>query len=107
MVATTVLSSAVTETDADVAIIAVSGLSFYYSSVVVTVPFSAAMAVDVITSAADANFSAYTQKGVQMHSFLILLQFSHLYSKSLLHFLNRIYFYEHFISSFFIAQSLP
>lgn len=58
-----VLSSAVMEMAADVATIAVSGLSFYYSSAAAMVPVLAVTAVDVITLAADANLS-HTQKGV-------------------------------------------
>ena len=61
MVAVTVLSSAVTMTD--VATIAVSGLSCYYFSVVVTTVQSlAAMAVDVTTSDADANLDRTHKK---------------------------------------------
>ena len=62
--ATTVLSSAVMEMVADVATIAVSGLSFYYSSAAAMVPVLAVTAVDVITLDAAANFPTYTQKGV-------------------------------------------
>lgn len=62
MVATTVLSSAVTEMAADVAIIAVSGLSFYYSSAAAMVPVLAVTAVDVITLDAAANFLHHTKR---------------------------------------------
>ena len=56
-----VLSSAVTEMDVDVATIAVSGLSFYYSSVAVA-PVLAATAVDATTLDADANFCIHKKE---------------------------------------------
>ena len=63
-----VLSSAVTMMA--VATIAVSGLSCYYFSVVVTmVPSLAAMAVDVTTSDADANLDRIPKKrSANLHS---------------------------------------
>ena len=65
-----VLSSAVTMMDVDVATIVVSGLSCYYFSVVVTmVHSSVAMAVDVITSDADANLDrTHKKRSACLHS---------------------------------------
>ena len=62
-------SSAVTEMDADVATIAVSGLSFYYSSVAV-VPVLAETTVDAITLAVDANLSTYTKRSAECTPFI-------------------------------------
>jgi len=84
-----VLSSAVMVMVVDVATTAVSGLSCYYFSVVVTmVHSSAVMAVDVITLDADANLDrTHKKRSACLHSsfyYLIIRQLI-LHLSTLLH----------------------